>query len=598
MATVYKYTLETDASGTVKSLKIVEDQAEKTSDAVDRVGKSAKKTKDAAERLGDASGRTASAMGMLGGVLGRIDPALEEGARGIADIADSLDAATMFGMKAARVMGVVGAAVAAGGAAYVVLNRQLEAANQLMEEQAEQANRMADIHRKVKEAALLAALAQGEITQAQFNSISAAQTANDLFRQQRAQQRQSLTDAQNALDVAQAELEQIQASNALRRQRLDDEQTYQRVYGDFIAMEQRRAQTVAQLTEERNNAARQLGATNIAESEYAANLEIVANASNEVADSQQAVTERVKEGTEAIKTMTVEVMTLAEAFASLGFGAPGGVGIGIDLADPMSAQLGSMRERLELLQRQIEIRQRLQNLPSANGRMALPTMNAGVNIAQGLGFIGAPSSALAAFGPAGAIFTALASIGQIGAQGISDQLEDLTNNVAEGVRALPTILLDVFPDFVDQLAAVLPEAIADAISELFVRLLDRIPGLEAEMGEDGLQVGLDRSDVGGQLLNFLTAASPALGLGVRNVVGLVNNRQGNSSSARASTQGRLMRADGAQRLAMSRAPTSTMFGQGATVIQQALGFDSGTQDRFQRRFSQLIDADTGLRGRT
>ncbi len=585
MATVYKYTLETDASGTVKSLKIVEDQAEKTSDAVDRVGKSAKQTKDAAERLGDASGRTASAMGMLGGVLGRIDPALEEAARGVADIADSLDAATMFGMKAARVMGVVGAAVAAGGAAYVVLNRQLEAANQLMEEQAEQANRMADTHRKVKEAALLAALAQGEITQAQFNSISAAQTANDLFRQQRAQQRQSLTDAQNALDVAQAELEQIQASNELRRQRLDDEQTYQRVYGDFIAMEQRRTQTVAQLTEERNNAARQLGATNVAEAEYAANLEIVANASNEVADSQQAVTERVKEGTEAIKTMTVEVMTLAEAFSSLGFGAPGGVGIGIDLADPMSARLGPMREGLEMLQREIEIRQRLQNLPQV-GAAAGPSM---MQTAQGAAQAGMAliSGNLAAFGPVGAALSGLATIGQMGAEGVEDRLEDLQDSIIAGVQALPRILIEIIPEFVSALITELPIAIARALFEVIQILIEGVRGTGEPVTAESI---LDRPFGIFQL-------GVAIG-GEKGVTPAEEIAAQGSRSANAATRGRMVRADGAQRLAMSRAPTSTMFGQGATIIQQALGFDSGTQDRFQRRFSQLIDADTGLRGRT
>lgn len=585
MATVYKYTLETDASGTVKSLKIVEDQAEKTSDAVDRVGKSAKKTEDAAERLGEASGKTASAMGMLGGVLGRIDPALEEAARGVADIADSLDAATMFGMKAARVLGVVGAAVAAGGAAYVVLNRQLEAANQLMEEQAEQANRMADIHRKVKEAALLAALAQGEITQAQFNSISAAQTANDLFRQQRAQQRQSLTDAQNALDVAQAELEQIQASNALRRQRLDDEQTYQRVYGDFIAMEQRRAQTVAQLTEERNNAARQLGATNIAEAEYAANLEIVANASNEVADSQQAVTERVKEGTEAIKTMTVEVMTLAEAFASLGFGAPGGVGIGIDLADPMSARLGPMREGLEMLQREIEIRQRLQNLPQVGGAADPSMMQRAQGAAQaGMALI---SGNLAALGPVGAALGGLATIGQMGAEGVEDRLEDLQDSIIAGVQALPRILIEIIPEFVSALITELPIAIARALFEVIQILIEGVRGTGEPVTVESI---LDRPFGIFQL-------SAALG-GEKGMEPFVPIDAYEARSANAATRGRMVRADGAQRLAMTRAPTSTMFGQGATVIQQALGFDSGTQDRFQRRFSQLIDADTGLRGRT
>ena len=180
----------------------------------------------------------------------------------------------------------------------------------------------------------------------------------------------------------------------------------------------------------------------------------------------------------------------------------------------------------------------------------------------------------------------------MGAEGVEDKLDDLKESIIGGVRALPEILVEIIPEFVVALVTELPGAIADALSELFRRLFNLIPGVDIQEPGEG-EKSLIR-----QLFSEegLVLYSEEQGFGVRK--NNPNLAGSSSRSAAASTRGRMVRADGAQRLAMSRAPTSTMFGQGATVIQQALGFDSGTQDRFQRRFSQLIDADTGLRGRT
>lgn len=592
--TVYRQTIEADTGNSVPNIARMGNAAEDTGQKVARLDKQT-------EKLGDRAGKTATAAGMLGGALGRINPQLEDGARLVADLADSLDVATMVGGKFIPHLAIIGTAVAAAAGAYMQYKKALDDATDAMEKQAERASAMVELHRRVKEAALLAALAEGEITQAQFDSINASQTAADLFSQQRVAQRQELDAAQAALEIEQERLDTITATVERRRRQTDSERVHQQVNRDFIQQQERIQQNVNRLTQARNNAAQQLGQINVAQANYAENLRTVADVQNQTTDATNATTDAVKTGTEAIKQMTDQVLSLGEAFAVLGIGTPGGVGIGIDIGDPLSAQLGPMRDRLEMLQRQIEIRQRLQAMNQGGGgadvagTIASALQVAGGNLSGVSGLLPAGMSGLAgALGPIGAIAGGLSAIGTMGAEGVEEKLEGITDSIAAGIRALPTILIDVIPEFVVALVTELPAAIADAIAELFRRLLNLIPGVNIkEPGAPPTQVNevvtaamAEQEELAAQAIGFV-------GVGGQGV----NTAAQRSRSAAASTRGRIVRADGARRLAMSRAPTSSMLGQGATVIQQALGFDSGTQDRFQRRFSQLIDADTGLRGR-
>lgn len=577
---VYTQTIRTDTADSVPNLRAMEGQSRRTADAMEQTAKSAKKVEDRTDQLGTRAGKTASAMGMLGGVLGRIDPALEDAARGVADVADSLDAATMFGSSLFRILGPVGVAATALGGAYLYLKTQLDNANAAMEESAQQATSMVQLHEAVRDAALRRALAEGQLTQEQYNQAIATRTASEAFEEQRRGARESLDllDEQIARqnEILQQRTEQIERNARL----IDDESMLANANrGNIIEMEGA-ARALVDLNNQRTIAANQLEVLTAAENRYAEDLSVVA-------EQQHSVTTRMKEGTEAIKTMTEEVMTLQQAFQSLGLGAAGGVGIGIDLADPMSAQLGPMRERLELLAKQIEIRQRLQNLPPVDGGAAGPSLLQG---AQGAAQAGMSliTGNLAALGPVGAALSGLATIGQMGAEGVEERLEDLQDSIIEGVQALPRILIEIIPEFVSALVTELPIAIARALFEVIQVIIEGVRGTGEPVTAESI---LDRPFGIFQL-------GLAIGGDEKGVTAADQIAAQRSRSANAATRGRLVRADGAQRLAMSRAPTSTMFGQGATVIQQALGFDSGTQDRFQRRFSQLIDADTGLRGRT
>jgi len=597
--TVYRNTIETDTSDSVQSLNQLSNAAESTTDRVARLDRQA-------DQLGDRAGKTASAAGMLGGVLGRINPEFEEGARVVADLADGLDVASMMGGRMLAILGPVGVAAGVAAGAYLILKNNLDAANAAMEQAAEKANRMVDVHRKVKEAALLAALAEGEITQERFDSIVAAQNAADVYRDLQTAQREQLKTAQDELDQMTASRDALRDYLRERRQYHQDTESFTRLFSQEIAQLQAYNSRIDELTHKRNAEATALGNLNVAQANYASSLETIATA-------QHATTQAHTAASSAVSELAEEVFGLAEAFEALGFAAPGDdlVGIGIDLNAPLTEMNTNLTQGLDLLSRQIEVRQRLAELAERSAaateaeRQALisqrvasvETAGAAIQVAGGnlgavQGLLPAGGAAAAMANPILGVLAGLEQIGAMGSEGVEERLDMMLENISAGIRALPSILIDVIPEFVFALVTELPAALADAIGEVFRRLFNLIPGVDIQEPGEGQKSVLQQlfSDEG------IVLYTKEQGFGIaKNNPDMVGSA---SRSAAASTRGRMERADGATRLAMSRAPTSTMFGSGATIIQQALGFDSGSQDRFQRRFSQLTNAETGLRGRT
>jgi hypothetical protein len=589
---VYRNTIETDTTDSVQSLNRLSSAAGDTTDKVHRLDQQS-------QQLGDSAGETARASQMLGGVLGRINPAFEEGARLVADMADSLEVATLGGGRLLAILGPIGVAVGVAAAAYKILQQNLEQANEAMDAAAERATAMVELHQKVKEAALLAALAEEKITQEQFNAAVAARTAADAFQQQRSEREESLKLIDQQIAQATELVEKYGQQLSRQRELIQNDRDFATASSGVRTELEQAARKLAELNQQRTIAATAVDVITTAEDRYAQSLATVA-------DQQQTATQRVKEGTEAIKVFAEEIDTLAEAFKALGFAAPGAelVGIGIDLNAPLIEMNTNLSTSLELLQRQIEVRQELADIAEAEKQAqidkqagAIQTAGAAVQLAGGnigaiQGLLPAGGKAAALAGPILGVLGAFQQIGAMGgAEGVEERLDTMIQDITGGIQALPTILVDVIPEFVVQLVTVLPGAIADALSELFRKLLNLIPGVDIQEPGEGEKSVLRQlfSEEG------IVLYTEEQGFGIaKNNPGMAGSA---SRSAAASTRGRMERADGATRLAMSRAPTSTMLGSGATVIQQALGFDSGTQDRFQRRFSQLTNADTGLRGR-
>ena len=211
-------------------------------------------------------------------------------------------------------------------------------------------------------------------------------------------------------------------------------------------------------------------------------------------------------------------------------------------------------------------------------------------VADAVNIAGSPARALSMLGPAGAIFGGLAQIGAAGgASGVEKQLDTLIDNVTDGILALPEILSDVIPEFVNRLVAELPPALARAIGEIMIDLFNSLPGVN--IGDQADLTAAEKIERQ-ELLNFLNIGGDKGGSFFFGVDQALEQRD----SREAASRGRMARADGARRMAMSRAPTAQIMGSPSLTIN-ALGIDDGTQDQFQRRFARYTDPNTGLRGR-
>jgi hypothetical protein len=533
----------------------------------------------------------------MSGILGRFNPILEDGARFINDFADGIEVASGQSVKLLRVLGPVAVAAGALGGAYLILKQRLDAANEAMETAANRADQMVAIHTRVKEAALLAALATGEITQEQFNASSAAQTAADLYREQVRAQQDLIRTSEEAVKAKEAEVAIEREALTRQRESMENDELFRATHQQQIDNFKETMAELDALNRSRDREVNALDTLTEAQNRYAENLRIVA-------DNQSTAATTTTQVTEAIEQQAEAVMSLSEAFEAAGFRTgPGATGLGVDLDAPFAERSAALQERVELLQRQIEVRQRLAALQGAGavvgpdpraGAFQAGLSGIGAGAGQAFGLLSSPTAALGALGPAGAIISGLSALGALGAQGVEDKLDQLGQQLIAGLQALPEVLLDVFPEFVVQLAEVLPDAIADAIAEVFTRLLDRIPGLSADRTDDGIALGADTGGILSQAGDFLATSSPSAAI-TAGLIRRATGRSRSSSSARAATAGRLARADGATRLAISRAPTASQ--SQASVVVNALGVDDGTQDAFLRRFAQFTDPDTGLRGR-
>lgn len=211
-------TAKQSAEGLAKKVPSVGNAAKPVNDKLKQTGKSAEEASNRLKTMEESAGTASSQMSGLAGALSLISPEAGAAAQALADTAGGLEATARGGTRVFAILGPIAVAVAAAGAAYMQLKGRLEEANAALETQRAKLEVVQDMHRKVKEAVLLAALAQGEMTQAEFDAVSAAQSAADLTRERR----QQLIDEQNALNQRRLALEaateaERQAENVSRR---------------------------------------------------------------------------------------------------------------------------------------------------------------------------------------------------------------------------------------------------------------------------------------------------------------------------------------------------------------------------------------------
>jgi hypothetical protein len=112
--------------------------------ATDQAADRMRRLDDAADGISDRAGKSATAFGMIGGVLGRVNPQLEDGTRLLADLADAVDVASMFGGKFLRVLGPLGIALGVVGTAYAVWRHETEAAAEAQRQAEERVKALTD----------------------------------------------------------------------------------------------------------------------------------------------------------------------------------------------------------------------------------------------------------------------------------------------------------------------------------------------------------------------------------------------------------------------------------------------------------------------
>jgi len=121
------------------SARAAQKAAQKSARAFEKAGNGPRGLAASLDDVAEKSGDVDSILSGLGGALGAIDPRLQAVATGFGDAAGGIEAVSKAGMLSLPAMGVIGVAVAALGAAYLVLAHDVEEAEKAQERAAKRA---------------------------------------------------------------------------------------------------------------------------------------------------------------------------------------------------------------------------------------------------------------------------------------------------------------------------------------------------------------------------------------------------------------------------------------------------------------------------
>ena len=561
--TVFRHTVNVDTGASSANLRELEQNS-------DRLERSLRSAEDRAGRFGTASTK-------LAGILGRISPALGESAMMANDLADGFEVATMGGARILAVLGPVAVAAGVLAGAYFALKGRLDEATESMEENAAAASRMQKLTEELSQASDRAAVARGDMTLEELVHTNAMKAGNDVFAERRQELVANVREQERLAAAASASFNQESQTLARNAGLAIDEQARNRIISDGTRLLEAQSVAVNKSNAELERARSALEMMEKQQATYVADLETINNANSSATSSTSAATDALEDYTAAVDDASDAVERLVFTTQE---------GLTSEEALFQNAEFVMQRLRGEISDDQFNelinpggADRDAQAAAAAEAALKASQRQGDMSgIADGLGMLTNPSSALAMAGPVGAIVAGLSAVGTLGADGVEAQMKNLVATISAGIKALPEILIDVLPEIGRVIVTELPAAIFEALRSLFQELFDKITGIFGG-GNGGIL-----SDDGG--LSFLE------GTGVGNFGDDIRSVIGRSSSSR----GRVARADGATRAAMSRAPTAAMMAQPNVTIN-ALGIDDGTQDQFQRTFARYTDSNTGLRGR-
>ena len=318
--------LERVAAEAARVQRATEKAGAAVSSSMPRAGRAAKgaaggmkRAGDRAKELGDKAGDADSVVLGLGGALGALSPEAGAAATALGDVFAATEAILRSGGQVARILGPVAVAVGALAAAYALLSKRLKEAEEAQRKASAEADKAIKVHRTLKDAALQAALATGDLTQEEFNRISAARTAADLFKDQLLQQGDEVAVQRKLVEQLQKTAD-VRTRNLLAAQKEAKESGKSSV--NLLMQIEMRAAAIAELEKEESALARlesRLGSTQTAQQKYTSSLEKAANATgtattatdDAAAAAERAAAAKTKEA-EATRELKREIGELAK----------------------------------------------------------------------------------------------------------------------------------------------------------------------------------------------------------------------------------------------------------------------------------------------
>ena len=479
---------------TIDVLVRVRDKASKPLDAM---GKKAKGAADGVKQLEDQAGETDSVLQGLAGALDLLPGPLGDIARTAGDVAGGMEAMARTGTGAAASIGLVGAAIAVAGAAFVAASKNIEDAEANMAKWAESARIAADLAGTMRDNTRDLTISLGGQAGALANRNALIEQGQALFETHREQLREEikltkeLADAQEAragglTDLAVRYFELFPASAAII---------------DALDLETRNTE---QLRDKQAGLETQLANTGEGVLRFADQSEAIEGAkvggstggSGARDTSQDDLRALLRELTELQRTAQgvgsfegdialIQGMPLveqAEAFNALIAGTKEMTATK-EAENAASERLTVQQERLaertaELTAREAD-RLAVADAAARDQRIGTATGAATGNV----------GGLLSAAGPMGAIIGAALTIGRMGADGMTEKLDQLRADVAGFFTALPEIIGQVIPAFIEATMTEGPKILAEALvptTTAIIGTLLRLPSLIVGSMVDGL----------------------------------------------------------------------------------------------------------------
>lgn len=191
-----------------KMVKALDSQLKRAEKSSKKAGKAGKK---AFKGMEDAAGEADSVLQGLSATLDLISPELGAAARVAGDLGGGLEAAVRAGSGLGAAMGVAGLAVTALGGAWFLLNSELDKANEKIERSRKELKDQAGWMEAVEIATINAAVATGEMTQADADSLAMNRQVNAMFGDRIDVAREAGKEAERAKEEAVKALAELEA---------------------------------------------------------------------------------------------------------------------------------------------------------------------------------------------------------------------------------------------------------------------------------------------------------------------------------------------------------------------------------------------------